>query len=213
MKRQLLALGLTLCAAPVFAQNASMGTPATPATRESLAIGTSVPMADVSMHSATTGGGASLSSAMTSKGLLVMFSCNTCPYVVKSQARTKEVLKAAKDAGIGAVVVNSNAANREEADSYGAMKKYGAEQGYAAPYVVDEDSKLANAFGATRTPEVFLFDGTGKLVYKGAMEDNPATPAESTKFYLADAMQKMLAGQAVDPANTKSIGCSIKRKG
>lgn len=213
MKRQLLALGLILSAAPVFAQNASTPSAAAPATRESLAIGAGVPMADAQMHSATTGGGASLASAKTDKGLLVMFSCNTCPYVVKSQARTKEVLSAAKAAGIGAVVVNSNAANRDAVDSYGAMKKYGAEQGYAAPYVVDEDSKLANAFGATRTPEVFLFDGSGKLVYKGAMEDNPATPAESTKFYLTDAMQKMTAGQAVDPASTKSIGCSIKRKG
>jgi hypothetical protein len=208
MKNQLLAVALTLCAGTALAQN-----PAAPNTRESLAIGASVPMATTKMHSATTGGEATLASAKTSKGLLVMFSCNTCPYVVKSQARTREVLKAAKDAGIGAIVVNSNAAYRDETDSYGAMKKYAVEQGYSAPYVVDEDSKLADAFGATRTPEVFLFDGSGKLVYKGAMEDNPATPAESTKFYLTDAMQKMLAGQAVDPVSTKSIGCSIKRKG
>lgn len=204
MKQFLLAIALTVSAGAALAQ--------APASRESLAIGASIPMADAKMHSATTGGAASLSSAKTEKGLLVMFSCNTCPYVVKSQARTKEVLNAAKAAGIGAIVVNSNAAYREEADSYGAMKKYAVEHGYSAPYVVDEDNKLADAFGATRTPEVYLFDGSGKLVYKGAMEDNPATPAESTKFYLTEAMQKMLAGQAIDPASTKSVGCSIKRK-
>lgn len=209
MKQLFFALALTASAGVSFAQDASKQ----PATRESLAIGAAIPMANAKMHSATTGGGATLASEKTDKGLLVMFSCNTCPYVVKSQARTKEVLKAAKEAGVGAVVVNSNAAQFDKADSYSAMKMYASEQGYAAPYVVDEDSKLADAFGATRTPEVFLFDGSGKLVYKGAMEDNPATPAESTKFYLTDAMQKMLAGQAIAPASTKSIGCSIKRKG
>lgn len=208
MKRPLLALALAaLCTGPALAQSASTQ----PDVRESLAIGAAIPMSSTNMHSATTGGGATLASTKTDKGLLVMFSCNTCPYVVKAQARTTEVLAAAKSAGIGAIVVNSNAAKRDGDDSYGAMKMYAATQGYTAPYVVDENSELANAFGATRTPEVFLFDGSGKLVYKGAMEDNPSAPAESTKFYLADAMQKMAAGKSIDPASTKSVGCSIKR--
>jgi hypothetical protein len=77
---------------------------------------------------------------------------------------------------------------------------------------MDEGSALADAFGATRTPEVFLFNGMGQLVYKGAMEDNPANPSESTKFYLITAMQNMLAGKAITPEKTKSVGCSIKRK-
>jgi hypothetical protein len=109
------------------------------------------------------------------------------------------------------VILNSNQAYREKDDSYSAMKAYGKEQGYTVPYVLDEGSTLADAFGATRTPEVFLFDKNGKLVYKGAMEDNPSSPAESKEMYLKDAIMKMQSGLAPDPSTTKSVGCSIKR--
>ncbi len=177
---------------------------------ESIAIGADLPGATDKMRSVD-GKEVTLKGATTKNGLIVMFSCNTCPYVVKSQERTKEVMKFAKEKGVGMVVINSNDAYREKDDSYDAMKKYAKEQGYTAPYVVDEKSKIADAFGATRTPEVFLFDKAGKLVYKGAMEDNPATPSESKEMYLQDAVIKMMAGQPATPSTTKSIGCSIKR--
>jgi thioredoxin-related protein len=153
----------------------------------------------------------SLNSAKTSNGLLVMFSCNTCPYVVKSQARTKEMIDYAKKMNIGMVIVNSNAAQRDGADSHEAMSRYAKKQGYAAPYIADDQAKLADAFGAVRTPEVFLFDAGGKLVYKGAMEDNPSDPGASTQMFLKSAIDHMLAGTLPDPATTKSIGCTIKR--
>ncbi|RYD57912.1 MAG: thioredoxin family protein [Sphingobacteriales bacterium] len=177
---------------------------------QSIEIGAPIPMADAKMKS-TDKKEVSLESKKTDKGLLVMFSCNTCPYVVKSEARTKEAMEYAAKKGIGMVIVNSNAAQRGEADSYDAMVKYGKKQGYKAPYVVDEESKLADAFGATRTPEVFLFDGSGKLVYKGAMEDNPSTPSESKSLYLKAAVDNMLSNKPIDPATTKSIGCTIKK--
>lgn len=177
---------------------------------QSIEIGAPIPMADAKMKS-TSKKDVSLDSKRTDKGLLVMFSCNTCPYVVKSQARTKEAMDYAAKNGIGMVIVNSNAARRSEDDSYEAMAKYAKSQGYNVPYVVDENSKLADAFGATRTPEVFLFDGSGKLVYKGAMEDNPSTPAESKSLYLKDAIDNMLSKKPIDPPATKSIGCTIKR--
>ena len=177
---------------------------------ESLAIGSQIPSGNERLKS-TTGDMVSLESAKTKNGLLVMFSCNTCPYVIKSQARTKEVMKYAKEKGIGMVIINSNEAQRGDEDSYPAMAKYGKAQGYTAPYLIDGQSKLANQFGATRTPEVFLFDKTGKLVYKGAMEDNPTDPANSKTVYINTAIDHMLAGKSVDPTSTKSIGCSIKR--
>ena len=175
----------------------------------SIEIGSDLPMAGEKMRS-TDGKSVSLKEA-SKKGLIVMFSCNTCPYVVKSQERTKEVMAFAKEKGVGMVIVNSNDAYRAKEDSYEAMKAYAKDQSYTVPYVVDEDSRLADAFGATRTPEVFLFDKGGKLVYKGAMEDNPSTPSESKEMYLKDAIIKMQAGMVPDPASTKSIGCSIKR--
>ncbi|RYZ32839.1 MAG: thioredoxin family protein [Sphingobacteriales bacterium] len=191
------------CATAAFAQNNAQIT--------SLAIGSQIPKAAEKMQTVS-GGNVSLTDVKTSKGLLVMFSCNTCPYVVKSQARTLEMMNYASSQGIGMVIINSNEAYRTEDDSYEAMKKYSRAQGYKVPYVVDKQATVADAFGATRTPEVFLFDGQGKLVYKGAMEDNPANPGESTQLFLKQAIDNMAANKPVDPATTKSIGCSIKRK-
>ncbi len=177
---------------------------------QSIEIGREVPMPDAKMKS-TDKKDITLGALRTQYGLLVMFSCNTCPYVIKSQARTKEMMEYARGKGIGMVVVNSNAAQRQGADSYEAMTRYAEKQGYAVPYVVDEGSHLADAFGATHTPEVFLFNGDGKLIYKGAMEDNPSEPEASTQIFLKSAIDNMLSKKPVDPNSTKSIGCTIKR--
>lgn len=177
---------------------------------QSLAIGSNIPGAVEKLKSVS-GDMVTLEKTKTKNGLLVMFSCNTCPYVIRSQERTKEVMKYAREKGIGMVIINSNEAQRDDADSYEAMVKYAKAQGYKVPYVVDEQSKLANAFGASRTPEVFLFDDKGKLVYKGAMEDNPSDPEHSKDIFITGAIDNMLTGKSIDPNSTKSIGCSIKR--
>ncbi len=176
-----------------------------------LEIGSKMPASEVIMKDVN-GKEISLEKVKKDKGLLVMFSCNTCPYVVKSQERTKEMLAFAQKNKIGVIIINSNEAQREEADSYDAMRNYAKEQRYNTPYVVDENSKVADLFGATRTPEVFLFNPKGELMYHGAMEDNPSSPKESKEFYLKNAMYKMVSGEKPDPSETKSIGCSIKRK-
>ncbi len=177
---------------------------------KSIEIGSEIPMASTAMKS-TDGKTITLDKAKTTNGLLVMFSCNTCPYVIKSEARTKEMMEYAKSKNIGMVIINSNEAKRGDEDSDKAMAKYAKKMGYKVPYVIDEKSAVADAFGATRTPEVFLFDGNGKLMYKGAMEDTPTTPNESKELYLKAAIDKMMVGQVPDPASTKSIGCTIKR--
>jgi len=153
----------------------------------------------------------SLSDVATKEGLIVMFSCNTCPYVVKAQAHTKEIMKYAKEKGIGMIIVNSNEAQRAEDDSPMAMEDYYHRQQYTVPYVMDQGSMLADVFGATHTPEVFLFDGESKLVYKGALEDNPSDPSSSKHFYIKEAVDNMLANTAISPKVTRSIGCGIKR--
>jgi Peroxiredoxin len=177
---------------------------------QSIDIGKDVPMADARMKG-TDGKETALGSARTQYGLLVMFSCNTCPYVVKSEARTIEMMKYAREKGIGMVIINSNEGQRQGADSKEAMARYAKKLGYNVPYVIDENSKVADAFGATRTPEVFLFDGEGKLVYKGAMEDNPSDPSASTQMFLRAAIDNMMSKKPIDPNSTKSIGCTIKR--
>lgn len=179
-------------------------------TIKSLPIGARLPLGGNRFESAD-GRIISLSQEMGQKGLVVMFSCNTCPYVLKAQGKTKEVMHTAKELRIGMVIVNSNEAQREEDDSKIRMRDYANWQQYIAPYIVDERAQLANAFGATRTPEVFLFSADGKLVYKGALEDNPADPGHSTRHYLVEAMQAVAADKPINPKETKSIGCSIKR--
>lgn len=176
----------------------------------SIEVGTEIPMANLKMQSVGKKE-VSLNDVKTNTGLLVMFSCNTCPYVIKAQDRTKEMVAYAQEKGFGAIIVNSNEAKRGGDDSYKAMARYAKGQDYNVPYVVDANSKLADAFGATRTPEVFLFDGNGTLMYKGAMEDNPASPSESKQIFLKDAIDQLSIGIVPDPASTKSIGCGIKR--
>lgn len=179
-------------------------------TWKSLEIGASIPEANTKMMNVD-GREVSLNDIKSKAGLLVMFSCNTCPYVIKSQARTKEIMAYAQERSLGMAVINSNEAYRNGEDAPDAMKQYYKEQGYTAPYLIDVESRVANAFGATRTPEVFLFDNKGSLIYKGAMEDQPADPGSSKEMYLKNAIKNMAAGVKPNPNATKSIGCSIKR--
>jgi thioredoxin-related protein len=175
-----------------------------------LPIGSELPKADVKMKDIS-GKEVSLKDAKKANGLMVMFSCNTCPYVVKNQQRTNEICQYALDKNIGVVLVNSNEAQRDGDDSYDAMKKYAADQSYKWYYTVDKDSELANAFGATRTPEVFLFDKNGKLVYHGAIDDNPSDAGSVQRKHLKEAIGEVLGGKDVSVKTSRSVGCSIKR--
>ncbi len=180
-------------------------------TADKLNPGDNLPAINTTMRNAT-GTNMTLKGAAGENGLLVMFSCNTCPFVVKNQPITTKTMECAKAHHVGMVIVNSNEAKRGDDDSYSAMQKYAKEQKYTVPYVVDENSVLADAFGASHTPEVFLFNKEGKLVYKGAMNDNPGDPNSYKKMYVEDAMNAMVAGKEVNPKTTKSVGCGIKRK-
>ncbi len=180
--------------------------------RSSLAIGKPNPLANISLEDVVTGKVISMKEMIKPSGTLVIFTCNTCPYVVKAQARTAEVLKDAETLGIGVILLNSNEAQRADVDSKDAMKKYAAAHKYSN-YFIDSKSAMADAFGATKTPEVFLFDPQGNLAYKGAMDDNPASPSEAKQIYLKNAMTDLVSGGQIEPNTTKSIGCSIKRAG
>lgn len=175
-----------------------------------LPIGARLPKADVRMKDVS-GKEVTLKGAMKTNGLLVMFSCNTCPYVIKNQARTLEAGKYAEASKIGVVLVNSNEALRSEEDSYNAMKAYAKEQHYNFNYVMDAKSVIADAFGATRTPECFLFNKEGKLVYHGAIDDNPSDPNAVTRKHLKEAMDEMVAGKDITIKTSRSVGCGIKR--
>lgn len=144
------------------------------------------------------------------KGTLVIFSCNACPWVKAWETRIAALGNSAPELGIGVIAINSNDPGKVPEDSYDVMQQRAKERGFAFPYVVDETSGVAKAFGATRTPEAFLFDVAGKLVYHGAIDDNANEPDKVTKRYLADALQAVSAGQPVPVAQTKALGCTIK---
>jgi cytochrome oxidase Cu insertion factor (SCO1/SenC/PrrC family) len=145
-------------------------------------------------------------------GLLVVFSCNTCPWVVKNQQVATEGLTYATGKDVGVIVLNSNETSRGGDDSPARMKEYATAQGYTFPYVMDDNSAMADAFGARVTPECYLFDKDMKLVYHGAITDNPKTPSQSTRDHLKVAIDEMVAGKDVSMKTSKAMGCGIKRK-
>lgn len=189
-----------------------------PAKNDILEIGAEAPMTDRKMEDIS-GKEYALADLKKDKGLLVVFSCNTCPFVVGNKAkdsdgwqgRYNEIHKMANAAGFGMVLVNSNEAYRDGVDSKEEMRKHAAENDYTMPYVIDQDHELADAFGALTTPHIYLFDKEMKLVYKGAIDDNVNSADEVSEPYLSNALKNASRGQKIDPNSTKQLGCSIKR--
>jgi thioredoxin-related protein len=174
-----------------------------------LPINSSLPKSDYLMKDVS-GKQVSLNELKTNKGLLVIFSCNTCPYVIKSEGRIKSITDFCLSNGIGCAIINSNEAQRNEEDSFEEMIKYYTKQKLKCAYLIDEKSQLADAFGAAKTPHCFLFNSK-TLIYKGAIDDNIKDPSAVKAFYLKDALTSLLKNERPQMQETKSIGCSIKR--
>ena len=139
---------------------------------QSLKIGKKAPMTSHKMKDVS-GLDLSLEDLAFENGVLVVFSCNSCPFVVGNkemegwQGRYNDLHEICKLNKIGMVLVNSNEAKRNSADSYTDMQKHSKEEKYNSAYVIDKNSELADAFGASTTPHVFLLDSEFKLIYKG----------------------------------------------
>ncbi len=174
-----------------------------------LAIGAALVSADVKMKNID-GKELSIKDSVGEKGTLVIFTCNACPWVKKWEDRIAAVSNDYAKKGIGVIAINSNDPSRYEEDSYEEMKKRSEKLKLQFPYVVDGTSEVARAFGASKTPEVFLFDANNKLVYHGAVDDNAADAATVKQNYLKDALEAVSTGAKVPLAETKALGCSIK---
>jgi len=177
---------------------------------ESLPIGAAIPKATVRVKDVS-GRELSLQEAKQANGLLVMFSCNTCPYVIRNQSRTNGICKYAQSNKVGVVLLNANEGDRSGANSFAEMQSYAKSQNYQWAYALDENSVLADAFGASRTPECYLFDKNGKLVYHGAIDDSPGDEGQVKRPHLKTAMDEMIQGKEVSVKETRSVGCSINR--
>tara|TARA_Y100000385_G_C12855983_1_gene535168 strand:- start:63 stop:695 length:633 start_codon:yes stop_codon:yes gene_type:complete len=184
---------------------------------QSLKIGEKAPQTNLKMKAAT-GQDFSLEDLVMENGMLVIFSCNTCPFVIGNQSmqgwqgRYNEIYDLCKKNRIGMVLVNSNEAKRANVDSFTEMQKHSEKQKYDSPYVMDKDSKLADAFGASTTPHVFLMNKNFKLIYKGAVDDNVNSASEVKENWLKDALNAAGKNEKIIIAETRNSGCSIKRK-
>ncbi len=177
---------------------------------QSLPIGSSLPKADLIMKDVS-GKSVSLQQSKNENGLLVMFSCNTCPVVRANQSRTNQICSYAIEKKIGVAVINSNEGGRSSDESLESMQAYAKEQSYKWLYLLDSKNVVADAFGANRTPEVFLFDKNSKLVYHGAIDDSPGDISNVKHVYLKDAIDEMAVGKNITVKESRSVGCSIHR--
>ncbi|MFN7964228.1 MAG: thioredoxin family protein [Acidobacteriota bacterium] len=178
-------------------------------TKGALAIGSTAPMADTKLKNVD-GNMLSIADAKGAKGTLVLFSCNHCPFVIAWEDRIVALGNAAQAAGVGVIQINSNDPSAHAEDGFDQMVTRAKEKGMQFPYVVDGTSGIAKAFGATRTPEAFLFDASGKLVYHGTIDDNVQDAAAVKETYLKNAIDAVASGKAPAVKETKAIGCGIK---
>lgn len=154
----------------------------------------------------------SLKELADKKAVIVIFSCNHCPYVQAYEDRIIEIQKDYAAKGVQVVAINSNDSLNYPEDSYENMVKRAKERKFNFLYLRDEDQKAARAYGATHTPHIFLFDQKGELRYTGKIDDNWQEPGKVKKRYLRDAVDAVIAGKSVPEPETHAIGCTIKWK-
>jgi peroxiredoxin len=142
--------------------------------------------------------------------LVVMFTCNHCPYVRAYEDRLIAIQRDYADRGVSLVAINANDARNYPADSFPNMVKRAEAKGYNFPYLRDEDQAVAAAYGATYTPEIFVLDRERRLRYAGRIDDNWQQPQKATSHDLRNALEALLNKQPVPKAETHAIGCTVK---
>ncbi len=161
---------------------------------------------------AVDGNNYSLSSFKDSKALVVIFSCNHCPYVQAYEERIIKLQKDYKDKSVTVVAINANDITNYPDDSFDHMVDRAKKKGFNFPYLRDEEQTAATAYGAIHTPEIFLFNKERRLVYTGKIDDNWQEPEKVRNQYLKNAIDELLKGKEISVPETYSIGCTIKWK-
>jgi hypothetical protein len=149
----------------------------------------------------------------SSKGLIVIFDCNTCPYSKSYNSRIIELNSKYSTKGFPVITINANDPQMSPGDSFEEMKKQAKTKNYTFPYLFDETQVVAHAFGATNTPHVFVLHNVSngfKVAYIGAIDNNPRDASSADKKYVDMAVDALLGGKPVPLDKTKAIGCSIK---
>lgn len=196
-------------ASPTAETSAKPAVPKVTAPKGPLALGTEMPSAEVEMQNID-GAMVTIAGTKGEKGTLVVFTCNHCPYAKAWEKRITDIGNAWKKKGFGVVAINPNDPSAYAEDAYEEMIKRAHALGMEFPYVVDATSDVARAYGATKTPEVYLFDADAKLVYQGAVDDNAKDAAGVEAHYLNEALTALSKGEKIEMPMTKAVGCSIK---
>ena len=174
-----------------------------------LPLGTKAP--DFSLKNAVDGKTVSLSDVSGKKGLLVIFMCNHCPFVVHLRSDLAKFAKEYQEKGLAIVGISSNDVDEYPQDGPGKMAEEAKAAGYTFPYLFDETQEVAKAYSAACTPDFFLFDKDLKLVYRGQFDDSrPDSGIPITGKDLRAACDAVLAGKPVSEEQRPSIGCNIK---
>lgn len=155
----------------------------------------------------------SLNNLEGAKGAIVIFSCNTCPYVVAYEDRMIDLHNKYAPQGYPVIAINSNDPKVSPGDSFEKMQERAKEKGFTFPYAYDQTQEVIKAYGGTRTPHVYLLQKEGsdfKVKYIGAIDNNYQDASAVTERYVEDAIGAVMKGQPVANQTTKAIGCTIK---
>jgi len=158
----------------------------------------------------------SLSDYSNQKGVILIFTCNTCPFTKAYEERIIQLHNTYLSMGFPVVAINSNNPQISPDDSYSHMKARALEKNYSFPYLKDDKEEIFKAYGATRTPQAYLLEKNGdsfRVAYMGAIDDNSLDPRSVANRYLEKAIRALREGKRPDPATTRAIGCTIKTEG
>lgn len=158
-----------------------------------------------------TGDYVSLSDYQDAKGVIVIFTCNHCPFAQLYEQRIIELHKNYAPKGYPVIAINPNSPIVAPEDSFEKMQELAKQKRYPFAYLFDEHQTVYPKFGATRTPHVFLLDENRAVRYIGAIDNNAEAPGPNTQRHVENAIQALINGKNPNPANTKSIGCTIKK--
>ena len=175
-----------------------------------LEVGDTAP--DFKLQNAVDDSWVSLSDYKDAKGYIVIFTCNMCPYSKMYEDRINDLSKNYESKGYPLIAINPNDPDVVAGDGYAEMKERAEEKKFSFKYVFDANQEVFPAYGATRTPHVFLLDQNRVVKYIGAIDNNAKSPEDATDKYVADAIAAMEKGDDPDPSFTKAIGCTIKVK-
>ena len=176
-----------------------------------LALDTKAP--DFELFDTVSGTMLTLDQVKGSKGTLVMFICNHCPFVIHVNPELAKLGNEYQDKGIGFAAISSNDVVNYPQDAPDLMKKNAQEVGYSFPYLYDETQEIAKAYDAACTPDFYLFDADLRLVYRGQLDDSrPGNGIPLTGNDLRNAMDALLEGKEINQDQKPSIGCNIKWK-